>query len=66
MKQIIHKRFSDLPNVPTGHPNTHDEVCKTMNAFDGAKATKVLGIKYETLEDTVVEMGQSLRQRFDF
>ena len=37
-----------------------------MSVFDGAKATKVLGVKYETLEDTVVEMGKCLRRRFDF
>ncbi|CAD6566020.1 MAG: methylglyoxal reductase (NADPH-dependent) gre2 [Tremellales sp. Tagirdzhanova-0007] len=63
---IIHKHFPDLPNVPIGNPYTHDEICKTMSVFDGAKATKVLGVKYETLEDTVVEMGKCLRRRFDF
>jgi len=63
---ILHKHFPDLPNVPVGKPGTHDEICKNANVFDGTKATQVLGIKYETLEDTVVEMCKSLRKRFNF
>jgi len=62
----LHNHFKDLPNVPTGKPNTHDEIVKEMSVFDGAEATKVLGVKYETLEDTTVEMCKSLRKRFNF
>ncbi|WWD19049.1 hypothetical protein CI109_103507 [Kwoniella shandongensis] len=61
---ILHKRFPELKNIPVGKPGTHDEIVKNSNIFDGQKATKVLGIKYETLEDTVVEMAESLRKKF--
>lgn len=61
----MHKHFPDLSNVPKGKPNTHDEIVKEANVFDGAKATKVLGMKYGTLEATVVEMFKSLRNRYD-
>ncbi|KAK8854804.1 hypothetical protein IAR55_003543 [Kwoniella newhampshirensis] len=61
---ILHKRFPELKNIPVGKPGTHDEICKDANVFDGTKATKVLGFQYETLEDTVVEMTESLRKRF--
>ncbi len=54
-----------MSNVPKGKPNTHDEIVKEANVFDGAKATKVLGMKYGTLEATVVEMFKSLRNRYD-
>ena len=64
--QILHKHFPDLPDVPTGKPHTHDEIVKSTNVFVGAHATKVLGVKYESLEDTVVEMTKSLRQRYHF
>jgi nucleoside-diphosphate-sugar epimerase len=64
--QVLHKRFPDLPNIPVGKPNTHDELVKDMNVFDGFKATKVLGIKYIPFEETVVEMAESLKKRFNF
>jgi hypothetical protein len=63
---VLHKRFPDLPNIPVGKPNTHDELIKDMNVFDGSKATKVLGIKYIPFEETVVEMADSLKKRFTF
>lgn len=62
---ILHKHFPELPDVPTGKPNSRDEIIKAMPFFDGAEATRVLGIKYEALEDTVQEMCNSLRKRFN-
>ncbi|WVQ81865.1 hypothetical protein IAT38_003992 [Cryptococcus sp. DSM 104549] len=61
---VLHKRFPDIPNVPVGKPGTHDEIVKNANVFDGAKATKVLGVKYQTFEETTVEMAESLRAKF--
>ncbi|WVR07601.1 hypothetical protein IAU60_004643 [Kwoniella sp. DSM 27419] len=59
---IIHKRFPQVKNVPTGKPGSIDEITKDMNLFVGDKARDVLGIQYETLEETVVEMADSLRK----
>lgn len=64
--QVLHKRFPDLPNVPVGQPDTHEERNKQVPTFDGSKAAKVLGIKYTPFEETVVDMGNSLRERFAF
>ncbi|ODO08642.1 D-lactaldehyde dehydrogenase [Cryptococcus wingfieldii CBS 7118] len=61
---VLHKRFPDLPDIPVGKPGTHDEIVKDSNVFNGAKATKVLGVEYKTFEDTVVEMAESLQKRF--
>ncbi|GFZ47245.1 hypothetical protein JCM24511_04988 [Saitozyma sp. JCM 24511] len=63
---VLHKRFPDLPNVPVGQPDTHEERNKQVPTFDGSKAAKVLGIKYTPFEETVVDMGNSLRERFAF
>lgn len=62
---ILHKRFPEVKNVPVGKSGTHDEVCKELDIFDGKKAEKVLGIKYRTPEETVVDMFESLRKRFN-
>jgi hypothetical protein len=64
--QVLHTRFPDLPNVPVGQPDTHEERNKQVPTFDGSKAVKVLGINYTPFEETVVEMGNSLRERFAF
>ncbi|AAW43616.1 hypothetical protein CNBE3560 [Cryptococcus deneoformans B-3501A] len=61
---VLHKRFPEIPNIPVGKPNSHDEIVKGANIFDGSKATKVLGIQYSSFEETVVEMAESLRKRF--
>ncbi|ODN78724.1 hypothetical protein L202_04291 [Cryptococcus amylolentus CBS 6039] len=60
----IHKNFPDVKNVPVGTPGTHDEICKDLDIFDGSKAEKVLGIKYTTLNDSIIQMFESLRKRF--
>ncbi|ODN86556.1 D-lactaldehyde dehydrogenase [Cryptococcus wingfieldii CBS 7118] len=60
----IHKNFPDVKNVPVGTPGTHDEICKVLDIFDGSKAEKVLGIKYTTLNDSIIQMFESLRKRF--
>jgi hypothetical protein len=52
--------------VPVGQPDTHEQRNKQVPTFDGSKAAKVLGIKYTPFEETVVDMGNSLRERFAF
>jgi hypothetical protein len=64
--QVLHKDFPDLKNVPVGKTNAHDEYTKDMDFVDGSKAEKVLGIKYKSFEQTVVEMCKSVRERFGF
>ncbi|RSH88684.1 methylglyoxal reductase (NADPH-dependent) gre2 [Saitozyma podzolica] len=63
---VLHKDFPDLKNVPVGKTNAHDEYTKDMDFVDGSKAEKVLGIKYKSFEQTVVEMCKSVRERFGF
>ncbi|ODN82345.1 hypothetical protein L198_07765 [Cryptococcus wingfieldii CBS 7118] len=60
----IHKNFPAVKNVPVGTPGKHDEICKDLDIFDGSKAEKVLGIKYTTLNDSIIQMFESLRKRF--
>ncbi|OCF42692.1 dihydrokaempferol 4-reductase [Kwoniella heveanensis CBS 569] len=64
----IAKDFPDLKNVPKG--NSDPEFKKKLTAesivHDGSKATKVLGLKYRSVDDTLRETGQSLRERFNF
>jgi hypothetical protein len=37
-----------------------------MDFVDGSKASRELGIKYISLEQTVVDMTKSVRERFGF
>jgi len=53
-----------LTHVPVGKPGRHDELVKGANVFIGKKATDVLGIQYQTLEDTIAETAKSLEKRF--
>lgn len=64
--QVLHSRFPDLPNIPIGQPNTHDQAIKSMDFVDGSKASRELGLEYTTLEQTVVGMTKSVRERFRF
>ncbi|GFZ49479.1 Putative uncharacterized oxidoreductase [Saitozyma sp. JCM 24511] len=63
---VLHSRFPDLPNIPIGQPNTHDQAIKSMDFVDGSKASRELGLEYTTLEQTVVGMTKSVRERFRF
>ena len=60
--QFLHVHYPDLPNVAVGRPGTHDELTKDTNLFVGDKAARVLGIKYESFEDTLSEMAKSLER----
>jgi hypothetical protein len=59
-RQALHKRFPSLPNIPTGKPGTGAEATKDMTLSVGKKASDVLGIKYESLEDTVAQIVESV------
>jgi hypothetical protein len=37
-----------------------------MDFVDGSKASRELGIEYTSLEQTVVDMAKSVRERFGF
>ncbi|WWC63267.1 uncharacterized protein I303_105867 [Kwoniella dejecticola CBS 10117] len=64
----IARDFPDLKNIPKG--NDDASFRKKLNTeaiiHDGSKATRVLGLKYRPVEETLKEMGQSLRERFNF
>ena len=57
--------YPQLSNVAVGKPGTHDELTKDITVFVGTKATEVLGIHYESFEDTLIHMAKSL-ERFDW
>ncbi|ORY35639.1 D-lactaldehyde dehydrogenase [Naematelia encephala] len=60
---ILHSKYPELKNVPVGKPGTSDDINKDANVFVGDHAAKVLGVKYESLEQTVVEMVESFKER---
>ncbi|WVR07580.1 hypothetical protein IAU60_004622 [Kwoniella sp. DSM 27419] len=64
----IAKDFPDLQNVPKGNddPSYKDKLNADGILHDGSKATRVLGIKYRPVEETLRDMGKSLRERFNF
>ncbi len=54
---ILHKLPGDpIPNLPKGVPGAGKEIDAKANVFNGAKATKVLGINYIPLEKCVEDM----------
>ena len=58
--QALHKRYPQLQNVPTGKPGTGADATKDMTLSVGKKATDVLGIQYESLEETVGQIVDSV------
>lgn len=49
--------------MPTGKPGSGADSTKQMNLFVGKKATDVLGIQYESLEETVVQIVESIAKK---
>jgi hypothetical protein len=64
--QVLHKHFSDLPNVPTGAGIDHSKAYKDALICVGSKAEEVLGITYTPLEKTLVDTIACLRERLKF
>ena len=62
-RKILHKRYPQLTGVPTGKPGTAAEATKKMTRHVGTKATDVLGIQYEGLEDTIVQIVESVAKK---
>ncbi|WWD19047.1 hypothetical protein CI109_103505 [Kwoniella shandongensis] len=62
----IAKTCPDLP-VPKGNedPAYRKKLIDDNNHFDGSKATRVLGIKYRSQDETFADMAKSLRARFN-
>ena len=63
---VLNKDFPALKGVPKGHTEAgyRKAVTDKMFVLDGGKATRELGIKYITMEDTLKDMAQSLKERF--
>ncbi|WWC90733.1 uncharacterized protein L201_005670 [Kwoniella dendrophila CBS 6074] len=67
----IEKDFPDLykaNNVPRGN-NDKDYKSNLINQaikFDGSNSIRELGLQYRPIEETLNEMGKSLRERFNF
>ncbi|WVQ82102.1 hypothetical protein IAT38_004230 [Cryptococcus sp. DSM 104549] len=65
---VLNREFPDLKNVPIGDvtPGFRETLNATSNFVDGSKASKVLGINYRTLDETMRDTAASLRDRFNF
>lgn len=46
-----------------GKEGSGDEAIKSLDVFVGKKATDVLGIQYQSLEDVIVDMAESLKKK---
>lgn len=55
-------REARIANIPEGFPGTQDRSKYFLQ--DGSKTTRVLGVKYKTLQETAVDTVNSLRARF--
>jgi len=55
-------REAGVADVPEGYPGTQDR--STYYIQDGAKAARVLGVKYTTLKESSVDTINSIRERF--
>ncbi|ORY35474.1 dihydrokaempferol 4-reductase [Naematelia encephala] len=62
--QGIHKNYPDLPNVPKGDASKKPEIDAQSNVFDGTKCTKVLGIRFNPIENVVEDMAKDLKAKF--
>jgi len=62
---ILNKEYPDQPKVPKGDPNAREEINSGSLVFDGAKCTKILGIKYTPIETTVKDMAANLKEKFN-
>lgn len=60
----MHKLYPKIEGVPVGNPGTHDELVKDGFVFNSDKAKKILGVKFTSWDDTIVDMTDSLRARF--
>jgi hypothetical protein len=61
----LHKAFPDRDNIPKGDASKREAINKDINVFQGSKATKVLGVNYRDINETLVDMAKSLNKRFD-
>lgn len=66
--QVLNRAFPELPNIPKGDPcpEYRKKLVASSNFLDGAKAARVLGIQYRSLDDTMRDTALSLRTRFNF
>jgi len=55
-------REAAVSNIPEGYPGQDQAV--VHNPEDGSKATRLLGLKYTTMKETVIDTLNSIQQRF--
>lgn len=59
---FLNENYPQLKNVPKGTPGIKEKLSKEVNVADGAKATRVLGIHYRSLDETLKGMAKDLEQ----
>lgn len=55
-------RDARIANTPEGYPGTVDH--SKFHKQDGSKAARMLNVEYRTLQESVVDTVNSLRERF--
>lgn len=60
----LNEKFPQIKGVPNGDPSRPAKYAGD-HTYDGTLATKVLGLKYHTLEETTIDMTASLIERFE-
>jgi len=63
-EQLLHRLYSDIPNVPVGQPGSQDQLVEKGYQYDNAKSREILGLEYTSLEAALVMTVDSLRSRF--
>jgi len=63
--KALHKAFPDRDNIPKGDASKREKINSEINVFQGSKATKVLGVNYRPIDETLVDMAKSLNDRFN-
>jgi hypothetical protein len=63
--KALHKAFPDRDNIPKGDASKRESINSEINVFQGSKATKVLGVNYRPIDETLVDMAKSLNERFN-
>jgi hypothetical protein len=63
--QILNKLYPDNKAVPKGDPSIREKLNGEAAIHDGSKCAKMLNVKYNSLENCVKDMAESLKSRFD-
>lgn len=63
--QILNKLYPDAKDIPKGDPSISEKLAAEAQVHDGSKCGRELGVKYTTLDDSVKDMSESLKSRFN-